>query len=195
MSTRLDPRRILLTLAAPAIAMAFAILITSLVLLAAGDPVGQTWKTILDVGFQPRSISLIINSATVFYLSALAVAIGFRMNLFNIGVDGQYRLGVFTAAWVGSLVSLPRPLHILVIVLDRDGRVGALGRHRRDPQGDPRGQRGDLDHHAQLHRDRDDRLLPAGGRGSGGGQQQHRDQATGGVGTARRPEPDPGQPD
>jgi simple sugar transport system permease protein len=114
---RFDPRKILLTLAAPAIAVVFAFIITSLVLLAAGDPIGETWKTIADVGFQPRSISLIVNSATVFYFSALAVAIGFRMNLFNIGVDGQYRLGVFTGAWVGSLISLPKPLHILVIVL------------------------------------------------------------------------------
>jgi simple sugar transport system permease protein len=117
MNGRLDPRRILVTLAAPAMAIVFAFVITSLVLLAAGDPIVDTWKTILDVGSQPRSISLIVNSATVFYLSALAVAIGFRMNLFNIGVDGQYRLGVFTAAWVGSLFSLPKPLHILVIVL------------------------------------------------------------------------------
>ena len=117
MRGRFDPRKILLTLAAPAIAVVFAFVITSLVLLAAGDPIVETWKTILDVGSQPRSISLVVNSATVFYFSALAVAIGFRMNLFNIGVDGQYRLGVFTAAWVGSLISLPRPLHILVIVL------------------------------------------------------------------------------
>jgi ABC-type branched-subunit amino acid transport system ATPase component len=163
MSSRFDPRRILLTLAAPVIAVAFSILITSLVLLAAGDPVVETWKTILDVGSQPRSISLIINSATVFYLSALAVAIGFRMNLFNIGVDGQYRLGVFTAAWVGSLVSLPKPLHILTIVVVAmvvgalwAGIAGILKVH-------PRGERGHLDDHAQLHRDRDDRLLPPGG--------------------------------
>jgi simple sugar transport system permease protein len=114
---RFDPRKILLTLAAPAMAVLFAFIITSLVLLAAGDPIGETWKTILDVGSQPRSISLIVNSATVFYFSALAVAIGFRMNLFNIGVDGQYRLGVFTGALVGGAISLPRPLHILVIVL------------------------------------------------------------------------------
>jgi ABC-type uncharacterized transport system permease subunit len=34
---------------------------------------------------------LIINQASMYYIAALAVAIGFRMNLFNIGVDGQYR--------------------------------------------------------------------------------------------------------
>ena len=45
------------------------------------------------------------------------MAIGFRMNLFNIGVDGQYRLAAFTAAVVGSSFELPKPLHIAVIVL------------------------------------------------------------------------------
>ena len=62
-------------------------------------------------------LALTLNQGTVYYLSALAVAIGFRMNLFNIGVDGQYRLAAFTAAVVGSAISLPKPLHILVIVV------------------------------------------------------------------------------
>ena len=35
------------------------------------------------------------------FLSGLAVAIGFRMNLFNIGVEGQYRVAAFVAAAVG----------------------------------------------------------------------------------------------
>ena len=117
MTRWLNPRQLLLSLAAPVMAIAFAFVVTSLVLLAAGDPVKLTWTTITDVGQQPRSIALIVNEATTFYFSALAVAIGFRMNLFNIGVDGQYRLGVFTGAMVGGYISLPGPLHVLVIVL------------------------------------------------------------------------------
>jgi simple sugar transport system permease protein len=39
------------------------------------------------------------------------------MNLFNIGVDGQYRLAAFSAAYVGSQIDLPKPLHITVIVV------------------------------------------------------------------------------
>ena len=46
----------------------------------------------------PRNIVNIINNSSVLYLSALAAAIGFRMNLFNIGVEGQYRVAVFAAA-------------------------------------------------------------------------------------------------
>ena len=50
---------------------------------------------------ESRNLANIINNASVLYLSGLAVAIGFRMNLFNIGVDGQYRIAAFFAAAVG----------------------------------------------------------------------------------------------
>ncbi len=113
----LDVRRVLPSVAAPVVAIGFAFLATSIVLVAAHEPVVLTWRTIVEIGSQPRSIALIVNQATTFYLSALAVAIGFRMNLFNIGVDGQYRLAVFVAAVVGGAVSLPRPLHVAVIIV------------------------------------------------------------------------------
>ena len=125
MRVRPDLRKLLPTLAAPIVAIAFAFAVTSLILAIAQEPVLLTWRTIVEVGAQPRSIALILNQATTFYLSALAVAIGFRMNLFNIGVDGQYRLAVFTAAVVGGAVTLPKPLHIALIVLVA-AVVGAL---------------------------------------------------------------------
>ncbi len=117
MRGHLDLRRVLPTAAAPVVAIAFAFLVTSLILVAAHAPVLLTWRTVLEIGSQPRSIALIVNQATTFYLSALAVAIGFRMKLFNIGVDGQYRLAAFTAAVVGGAVSLPKPLHIALIMV------------------------------------------------------------------------------
>ena len=52
----------------------------------------------------------IINNSSVLYLSALAAAIGFRMNLFNIGVEGQYRVAVFAAAAFAGQGWLPGPL-------------------------------------------------------------------------------------
>ncbi|MEU7989772.1 ABC transporter permease [Streptosporangium canum] len=106
----------LLSLAAPVLAIVFAGLITSIVLLVTGDPPLETLSTMVDYGVQPRSIVLTLNSATTYYLSALAVAIGFRMNLFNIGVDGQYRLAALVAAAVGGAVALPAPLHIALVI-------------------------------------------------------------------------------
>jgi len=53
-------------------------------------------------GTSPHAMSLTLNLATAYFLSALAVAVGFKMNLFNIGVNGQYVLGALAAAVVGS---------------------------------------------------------------------------------------------
>ena len=117
MTAALDLRRLTLSIGAPLIAVLFAVLVTGLVLFATGDPVWGTFQTMWDYGKQPRTMALTVNQATTYYLAAVAVAIGFRMNLFNIGVDGQYRFAAFAAAAVGAELSLPKPLHILVIVV------------------------------------------------------------------------------
>jgi len=117
MSRRPDPRRLAVAVSAPALAILFSLLVTGAILVSTGDPVVETLKQVWEYGKQPRVISLAINQGVTYYLSALAVAIGFRMNLFNIGVDGQYRLAAFCAAVVGSSFELPKPLHIFVIVL------------------------------------------------------------------------------
>jgi general nucleoside transport system permease protein len=109
-------RRIALTLAAPLLAIVISLVITSLVLVSTGTPAFHTFKIMLDYAAQPRTSTLIINSAVTYYFAALAVAVGFRMNLFNIGVDGQYRLGAMIAASVGGAVSLPGPLHVTLII-------------------------------------------------------------------------------
>jgi general nucleoside transport system permease protein len=76
---------------------------------------------------------LIINQASMYYIASLAVALGFRMNLFNIGVDGQYRLAAVMTAVVGAHVALPAflqvPMLLLVAVLTGafwSGIAGAL---------------------------------------------------------------------
>jgi general nucleoside transport system permease protein len=107
----------LLGLAAPLLAIVFAGLVTSIILQLTGNPPFETMKLLADYGAQPRTIVMIINLATTYYISALAVAIGFRMNLFNIGVDGQYRLAALVAAAVGGALVLPAPLHVGVTIL------------------------------------------------------------------------------
>jgi ABC-type uncharacterized transport system permease subunit len=105
---RMSPRttKIALAIGAPVLALVAAFLITSLVLVLAGDDVAGVWSQILSLP-SDRGYINIINAATVYYLSAIAVAIGFRMNLFNIGVDGQYRVAAFAAAVVAGEGWLP----------------------------------------------------------------------------------------
>ena len=71
----------------------------------------------VDYASSRRTQTLILNTATTYYLAAVAVAIGFRMNLFNIGVDGQYRLAAMLSAALGGAIALPAPLHVTVIVV------------------------------------------------------------------------------
>ncbi len=108
--------RLLLALAATTLALVIAFLITTAVLLAAGDPVGEVWSIILSKPM-PRNVVNIINAGSVYYLSALAVAIGFRMNLFNIGVDGQYRIAAFVGAVVAGEAWLPGYLNTALAVI------------------------------------------------------------------------------
>ncbi|GAA2071899.1 ABC transporter permease [Aeromicrobium halocynthiae] len=109
-------KRLGLGLAAPLLALLSAFLITSLVLLAAGDSVTGVWGQILSPP-QARGLTNIVNAATVYYLSGVAVAIGFRMNLFNIGVDGQYRVASFAAAVVAGEAFLPGYLNTLLALM------------------------------------------------------------------------------
>ncbi|MFD3436136.1 ABC transporter permease [Streptomyces sp. NPDC058685] len=114
---KFDKDRLILGLAGPALALVVAFLLTSVVLLVSDrDPIEPYTLMIQNAEYTDVQV-LIVNQAGTYYLAALAVAIGFRMNLFNIGVDGQYRLAAMLAAVVGASVELPGPLHILLIVL------------------------------------------------------------------------------
>ncbi len=110
-------RRFVLAIAAPVLAIVFAILVTSVVLIASGNNPVSAFTTMFEQLGRPRIQVNTLNNATTYYLSAIAVAIGFKMNLFNIGVDGQYRLAAMLAAAVGGAVALPPVLHVGLIIV------------------------------------------------------------------------------
>jgi len=113
---RFDPRKTGLAVLAPVVALVVAAALSSVVLVVAGHSPALAFQRMWEYGTEPAQVVNILNKASGYFLSALAVAIGFRMNLFNIGVDGQYRIAAMAAAVVGATLTLPKPLHILVIV-------------------------------------------------------------------------------
>ncbi|WP_405991298.1 ABC transporter permease [Streptomyces sp. NBC_00986] len=128
---KFDKERVLLAVAGPVMALVAAILLTSVVLLASGkNPIEPYHLMLQQIGYSDVQV-LIINQASMYYIAALAVALGFRMNLFNIGVDGQYRLGAVMTAVVGAHVGLPAvlqvPLLLLVAVLTGAFWAGIAG--------------------------------------------------------------------
>jgi simple sugar transport system permease protein len=72
----------------------------------------------------PLTESLV--TATPYIFAGLAVAIGFRCGLFNIGAEGQFFMGALGAAYVGySLKGLPWFIHLPLAILG-GGLAGAI---------------------------------------------------------------------
>ncbi|NUR90286.1 MAG: ABC transporter permease [Nonomuraea sp.] len=113
--------RALLTVAGAIVAIVLAIGISSIAIVAAGASPLDAFEAFFNFGATPRAVSTSIasmfNQAVPLFISGLAVAVGFRMNLFNIGVEGQYRIAAICAAYAGSLFVLPGPLQITFIIL------------------------------------------------------------------------------
>ncbi len=106
-------------IATPFISVAIAVLIGSLVILAAGeDPVAAFSAMFMGAFGGPRQIGETLIRATPLVFTGLAVAYGFRSGLFNIGAEGQLFLGGMAAAWVGVMVGgLSWIVSIPIIVL------------------------------------------------------------------------------
>ena len=94
-------------LAAPIAAVVFTLIFVSIILLMKGASPLSTFQLIASYGSQPENLVAELNQTVAYYLAGVAAAIGFRMLLFNIGIDGQYRLAVFIAAGVGGATHLP----------------------------------------------------------------------------------------
>lgn len=109
--------RALLAVAAPALALAFSVALVGVVLVAAGASPVEILPPVLEFSTSANSTVVVVNKAATYYLAGLAAAVGFKMLLFNIGIDGQYRLAVFVAAVVGARLTLPPVLHVLSIIL------------------------------------------------------------------------------
>jgi ABC-type uncharacterized transport system permease subunit len=103
-------------LLAPVLAVVFAALLCAVALLVSGDSPWLALSTMVGQVGQGTTAVDIVNSAAVYYLSGLAVAVGFQMKLFNIGVEGQFRLAACLAAIVGGLWVLPPVLHTTLII-------------------------------------------------------------------------------
>jgi ABC-type uncharacterized transport system permease subunit len=109
--------RLTYALAAPVIAAVFALIVSSIALLVSGHSPLTTYRTMWEYLDSADSVVNIINRAVPYFVAGVAVAIGFKMGLFNIGADGQYRLAALVAAGAGAAVSLPAPIHVTFILL------------------------------------------------------------------------------
>ncbi|MFH1028799.1 MAG: ABC transporter permease, partial [Pseudomonadota bacterium] len=60
-----------------------------------------------------RGLSESLIATTPYIFTSLAVALGFKAGLFNIGVEGQFYIGALTGAWAGyTFAGLPAIVHL-----------------------------------------------------------------------------------
>jgi general nucleoside transport system permease protein len=122
--------------ALPAVSIALALAIGAVVILAselllpnhAFDPFLpiSSYLALLDGSFGKESA--IVNtlvSTTPLLLGGLAVAIGFKAGLFNIGAEGQFRMGALGAVAVGVAVNEAPPLIAIPVALAGGMLAGA----------------------------------------------------------------------
>ena len=65
----------------------------------------------------PSSISNTVSKTIPLIMTGLALAIPFRVGLFNIGGEGQLMLGGFAAALAGAYLSAPSIIHIPIMLI------------------------------------------------------------------------------
>ncbi|MFJ3791861.1 ABC transporter permease [Kitasatospora sp. NPDC090091] len=117
LAQRFNVEKIVLALAAPVLAVILSVAICSVLLATSGKNAFDAWDVMVTFGTKADGQVLILNRATTYYLAAAAAAFGFRMNLFNIGVEGQYKVAALFAAYVGSQMDLPSFIQIPLLLI------------------------------------------------------------------------------
>ena len=89
---------------APLGAIAFTLLVSSLLVLWAGAPLGRTYALLFNGGFGSIfALSETLTRATPLIFTGLAATVAFKARLYNIGAEGQLYAGALAAVAVGGL--------------------------------------------------------------------------------------------
>lgn len=112
------------SLVVPVVALAIAFSIGAILISLQGvNPLYAYESLFRSALFSPAGLQRTLEKATPLILTGLAVAVAFRVGLFNIGAQGQLLTGALTSAWAGFTFSyLPGFLLIPVAIV-----FGALG--------------------------------------------------------------------
>ena len=86
----------------PLIAVIAAFIVGGVLILLVGDNPIVAYRLLLGSALSwPDGIGYTLFHATPLIFTGLAVLVGFRCGLFNIGAEGQLYIAAFATAWVG----------------------------------------------------------------------------------------------
>jgi simple sugar transport system permease protein len=105
-------------------ALGIAVLLGSVIVIAYGENPLVVYSAILSGSFGDKNgLGYVLANAGPLIFSALAVSVCFKGGMFNIGVEGQFIVGMATASFAAlTFTSLPAPLLVLVVLV-----FGVLG--------------------------------------------------------------------
>jgi ABC-type uncharacterized transport system permease subunit len=99
-------------------ALLFAAIVGGVIIAAFGENPFVVYRVLWQFSTSRLSdFGKVLENATPLIFSALAVAVAFKAGMFNIGVEGQYYVGMAAAAAVAVFVDLPAVLHLPLVVL------------------------------------------------------------------------------
>ena len=108
----------------PVLSVLFAFVVAGIFLLGTGHNPFSTYAKLIDKGYSSfYGITDTLGLATPLICTGLAAAFAFRMNLFNIGEEGQMYLGMIGGAWAGIVLVDNAPGFVAVPTVLLSGAV------------------------------------------------------------------------
>ena len=114
----------------PIVALLIALVIGDILILSFGEAPGQVYRLLLEGTWgNPYGLGQVLFKATTLIFTGLAVSLGLRAGLFNIGAESQLAMGGFAAAMAGLALSQGTPAIIAVplCILAAAGGGAAVG--------------------------------------------------------------------
>jgi ABC-type uncharacterized transport system permease subunit len=114
------------------VALVIALVAGDLLIMAYGQAPGVVWRALVDGTWgNSYGFGQVLYKATTLTCTGLAVALGLRAGLFNIGAEGQLAAGGFGAGFVGLLLPAGTPALIaiplcVIAALAAGGAVGSV---------------------------------------------------------------------
>jgi len=129
---RASPSRVGPALLAPVMALLIAAVVGDILILSFGQSPGDVYRLLIEGTWgNAYGLGQVLYKATTLTFTGLAVALGLRAGLFNIGAEGQLAAGGFLAAMAGMLLPGGTPALLavpacLVAAAAGGGVVGAI---------------------------------------------------------------------
>ena len=109
----------------PVVALLVALVVGDLLILSFGQSPAAVYRLLLEGTWgNPYGIGQVLYKATTLTFTGLAVAVGIRAGLFNIGAEGQLAAGGFAAAVVGLMVPAAMPAILAAVRCTLGAAVG-----------------------------------------------------------------------